>query len=263
MLTKFSSAAALIVTALPLIAGCVSGGGYKPVSERLPALEVSFAEPAWNGNTIPAGQHCQMFGGKGQTPALKVGKIPAGANAIIVEFNDLSFGPLSSGGGHGKIGYWLKGAGSAVLSSVPGETADLGVEGSFIEARALSTGAICFTGLPSPLFRWSWPHLRGRREGCIQGDQARRGEPVACRTADQAGHILTGTTTAAPGQRMVGLRQVAVSLWGVLVLELANLRLRARFMCEMTSGRLVSACEASCGGAARGVARRPVRQGGG
>jgi len=150
MLTKFSSAAALIVTALPLIAGCVSGGGYKPVSEHLPALEVSFAEPAWNGNTIPAGQHCQMFGGKGQTPALKVGKIPAGANAIIVEFNDLSFGPLSSGGGHGKIGYWLKGAGSAVLSSVPGETADLGVEGSFIEARALSTGQYASPGYLPP-----------------------------------------------------------------------------------------------------------------
>ena len=142
--------AALIVAALPLIAGCVSGGGYKPISERLPALEVSFADPAWTGNTIPAGQHCQMFGGKGQTPALKVGKIPAGANAIIVEFNDLSFGPLSSGGGHGKIGYWIKGAGSAVLPSVPGETADLGVQGSFIEAKAHSTGQYASPGYLPP-----------------------------------------------------------------------------------------------------------------
>ena len=41
-----------------------------------------------------------------RVPHFVVSNIPEGTNAIIVvEYNDLSFPPLSSGGGHGKIGY--------------------------------------------------------------------------------------------------------------------------------------------------------------
>lgn len=141
--------AVIFVPAALLIGGCVSSGGYKPVSENLPALKVSFADPAWKGQTIPAGQHCRLFGGKGATPALKVENIPAGANAIIVEYNDLSYSPLSSDGGHGKIGYWIKGN-SVVLPSVPGETAQLGVKDSFVEAAARSTGQYASPGYLPP-----------------------------------------------------------------------------------------------------------------
>lgn len=138
----------LAVSVSFLMMGCVTGGGYKPVAENLPQLKVSFADPAWTGKAIPPGQHCQLFGGKGATPALKVENIPAGVNAIIVEFNDLSFGPLSNGGGHGKIGYWVKGA-SATLFSVPGDTDKL-PEGAFIESRARSTGQYASVGYLPP-----------------------------------------------------------------------------------------------------------------
>lgn len=132
-----------------ILSACVTGGGYKPVADKLPALKVSFADPAWTGKQIPAGQQCQMFSGKGATPPLVVENIPAGANAIIVEFNDLSFAPLSNGGGHGKIGFWHKGGERAVLPAVPGETATLPA-GSFLEARALSTGNYASPGYLPP-----------------------------------------------------------------------------------------------------------------
>ena len=138
----------LAISLSSLMIGCVTGGGYKPVSDNLPQLKVSFADPAWTGKAIPQGQHCQLFGGKGATPALKVENIPAGANAIIVEFNDLSFAPLSNDGGHGKIGYWVKGS-SAVLISTPGETDKL-PEGTFIESRARATGQYASPGYLPP-----------------------------------------------------------------------------------------------------------------
>lgn len=139
-----------IIPAVLLTVGCASSGVYKPASDSIPTLKVSFADSAWTGNTIPSGEQCQMFGGKGSTPALKIENIPAGANAIIVEYNDLSYAPLSSGGGHGKIGFWIKHSGSTTLDSVPGETAQLSVEGSFVEARALSTGEYASPGYLPP-----------------------------------------------------------------------------------------------------------------
>lgn len=140
-----------VIAVMPalLLAACVSGGGYKPVAENLPGLSVSFADPAWNGKQIPNGQQCQMFGGKGATPALQVDNIPAGANAIIVEYNDLSYGPLSSGGGHGTIGHWVEGK-RAVLVAVPGETANNLPAGSFIERRAMSSGQYASPGYLPP-----------------------------------------------------------------------------------------------------------------
>ena len=130
------------------IAGCVTSGDYKPVAEKLPALKVSFADPAWTGQAIPQGQHCQLLGGKGATPALKIENIPAGANAVIIEFNDLSYSPLSYDGGHGKIGYWVKGN-SATLFSVPGDTDKL-PEGAFVESSAKSTGQYASSGYLPP-----------------------------------------------------------------------------------------------------------------
>ena len=86
-------------------------------------LTVEFTDSAWDGATIPKGQQCKKFGGKGATPPLRVSNIPAEADAIVVEFNDLDFQPLSNKGGHGKIGFEIEiGAGEAELMAVPGGT---------------------------------------------------------------------------------------------------------------------------------------------
>ena len=113
-------------------------------------LEVSFTDPAWDGKKIPAGQQCTKFGGTGATPALQVGNIPDGANAIIVEFNDRDYQPLSWNGGHGKIGFWIsEGSNSALLPSVPGEAKEL-PEGSFVEKRNRATGDYARPGYLPP-----------------------------------------------------------------------------------------------------------------
>ena len=61
---------------------------YTPVAPNLPELRVTFTDPAWNGQAIPAGQQCRRFQGQGNTPALRVENIPAGANALLLAFND-------------------------------------------------------------------------------------------------------------------------------------------------------------------------------
>ena len=113
-------------------------------------LKVSFADAAWDGKKVPKGQQCSKFGGNGATPALNVENIPAGANAIIVEFNDRSYQPLSYDGGHGKIGFWIEeGSTSAMLPSVPGETKDF-PGGSFVEKRNRATGDYARPGYLPP-----------------------------------------------------------------------------------------------------------------
>ncbi len=139
---------AIAGSALVLSLAACQTSGYKPVSENLPQLNVSFADSAWNGATIPAGQQCSLFGGKGATPALQVSGIPDGANAVIVEFNDRDYSPLSSGGGHGIIGYPVSGT-SASLPSVPGETGSL-TGGAWVEANSRGTGAYAKSGYLPP-----------------------------------------------------------------------------------------------------------------
>lgn len=113
-------------------------------------LIVSFADPAWDGKKIPDGQQCTKFGGKGATPSLQVENIPAGTNALIVEFNDRDYQPLSRNGGHGKIGFWIsEGSSSALLPSVPGETNDV-PEGVFVERRNRATGDYARAGYLPP-----------------------------------------------------------------------------------------------------------------
>ncbi len=89
-------------------------------------LTVAFADPAWNGETVPAGQHCPLQGGTGATPTLDVSNLPAGTATVNVEFNDESYAPLSKDGGHGIIGFTVTPVdGRATLPSVPGNTSDL------------------------------------------------------------------------------------------------------------------------------------------
>ena len=125
-----------------------------PVAKQTPTpvapMKVSFADSAWNGEKIPDGQQCSKFWGEGATPALRVENIPAGANAIIVEFNDRDYPPLSDDGGHGKIGFWVtEGSNNAVLPSVPGETDSLPT-GSFVEEPNQATGSYAAPGYFPP-----------------------------------------------------------------------------------------------------------------
>lgn len=115
---------AVAVCATLLTFACVTAGKYKPV-EAMAELGIALADPAWDGQKIPKGQQCRKFGGHGETPALSVDGIPAGANALIMEFSDRSHQPMDNGG-HGKIGFRIDpGTTVVTIPSVPGHTFDL------------------------------------------------------------------------------------------------------------------------------------------
>ncbi|MEW5722970.1 MAG: hypothetical protein AB1896_07670 [Thermodesulfobacteriota bacterium] len=104
--------------------GCVTGGVYRP-ADKVAALEVAFADPAWNGQKVPDGQQCRRFGGQGATPGLIVRNIPAGANAVILEFSDKNVAKMDHGC-HGRIGYLIPpGTTEVALPPVPGHTFEL------------------------------------------------------------------------------------------------------------------------------------------
>ena len=71
---------------------------------------------------------------------MHVSGIPEGATAILVEFNDASFAPLSSRGGHGIVGFEYTGGGESVLPPVPGGTEETPA-GTWIEKKNRATGA--------------------------------------------------------------------------------------------------------------------------
>lgn len=104
--------------------GCAGETAYRPFTV-LYDLKISFADDTWDGNTIPAGQQCPTFGGKGSTPGLTVENIPPQANALILEFSNKSHLPLDKGG-QGQIGYrFIPGTHKIVLPPVSGNTFDL------------------------------------------------------------------------------------------------------------------------------------------
>lgn len=97
----------LTVAALVMSAGSAFAG-----------MEISLGG-GWDGKTVPSGQQCELFGGKGATPPMKATGLPDGTKWVYVEFNDRDYRALSNNGGHGVIGYPAAG-GSADLYSVPG-----------------------------------------------------------------------------------------------------------------------------------------------
>lgn len=102
-------------------------------------LKVSFVDDAWNGSKVPAGQQCARFGGKGATPALRVEQIPAGANALVLEFSDQTYQPMNDGG-HGKIGYRIASRiKQASIPSVPGHSFELPAGFFLVEAQRAPT----------------------------------------------------------------------------------------------------------------------------
>jgi hypothetical protein len=106
-------------------------GNYAVATSPLPELRVTLADPAWNGRVVPAGQQCRRFQGGGGTPALQVDDIPAGANALLIEFNDETYRPMDNGG-HGIVGFRTGGP-RVVAPSIPGETLDGLPAAAFIE----------------------------------------------------------------------------------------------------------------------------------
>jgi len=91
---RLSTGTKLVATlAVSLILyGCAGEPVYRPF-RILSDLTVSFADPAWDGKNIPAGQQCPDFGGQG---------------------------------GQGRIGYrFAPGTETLTLPSVPGNTFDL------------------------------------------------------------------------------------------------------------------------------------------
>ncbi|MGE4528748.1 MAG: hypothetical protein AB7D00_10315 [Rhodospirillaceae bacterium] len=139
----------VVAVAALAVAGC-QAGGYKPVAEKLPVLKVSFADPAWDGKTVPKGQECSAYGGTApKSPALRVAGLPEGTNAVIVEFNDHDAMDFSTDGGHGKIGYWVDGAPTAVLPGVPAAVASLPAP-AFVEAGNRATGTFAAPGYLPP-----------------------------------------------------------------------------------------------------------------
>lgn len=105
-------------------------------------------ENGWNGKTVPKGQHCALFGGKGATPPMKVTGLPSDTAWVYVEYNDQDYRPLSKNGGHGVIGYPVSGS-SLELYSVPGLVDTLPGKGRVISA-ARGTGDYASKGYMPP-----------------------------------------------------------------------------------------------------------------
>jgi len=94
-------------------------------------FSAQLTNPAWNGKTVPTGQQCHKFGGHGATPQIAVNSIPAGTNAIVMEYSDRTYQPMDNGG-HGKFGYRLQSNVSSVkIPSLAGHSFEMD-EGFFL-----------------------------------------------------------------------------------------------------------------------------------
>ncbi|MEL6452520.1 MAG: hypothetical protein AAFQ19_14785 [Pseudomonadota bacterium] len=102
----------------------------------------------WDGKTVPAGQQCVLFGGKGGTPPFQATGIPDGTVWLIVQYNDRNYKPLSRNGGHGTIGYAVSGS-SAKLPAAPGMTTKM-PRGVQVVAAAKSSGDYASPGYLPP-----------------------------------------------------------------------------------------------------------------
>lgn len=135
----------------------------------------SLIGPDWDGKRIPEAMRCGTPGAS--SPLLQIQCIPEGAIALIIEFNDLDFEPLSRDGGHGIIGYRL-GAGlqEFIASPIP---------------------ELSCTGLPDGV--WIFANNRGRyptgyRAPCGGQTKANRYEATIKAAADLEGASVLAQT---------------------------------------------------------------------
>jgi hypothetical protein len=88
-------------------------------------LEVQFVDAGWDGLEVPFSGRCGDCGGGGRSPALHISGLPAEANEVIVEFNDLRIRELATNGGHGTLAMFTGGRPEITLPSVREETMKL------------------------------------------------------------------------------------------------------------------------------------------
>ena len=105
-------------------------------SANASAMDVRFADTAWDGVTVPEQQQCQKFGGiNPSTPKWIVSDIPAGSNAIILEYSDRNYEKMNNGG-HGKMSFAINSSTESVeIPTVPGHTFKIPTEFTMIEAH--------------------------------------------------------------------------------------------------------------------------------
>lgn len=102
----------------------------------------------WNGKTVPAGQQCKLFGGKGATPPMVISGLPDGTEWLLVQFNDRDYKPLSKNGGHGSLRFPVTGT-SATLPAIPENVSKL-PNGISVVKRARSSGKFASKGYLPP-----------------------------------------------------------------------------------------------------------------
>ncbi|MCP5036942.1 MAG: hypothetical protein GY945_04995 [Rhodobacteraceae bacterium] len=116
-------------------------------SAAMAEMTVTLGSP-WDGEDVPDGQQCALFGGNGSTPPMEISDLPVGSVQINVEYNDKSYAPLARNGGHGIIGFPVSGE-TAILPSVPGLSSDL-ADGIFVVKAARSSGDYASDGYLPP-----------------------------------------------------------------------------------------------------------------
>ena len=116
-----------------LLAATIIAGTF---SSYASAIEVELTEADWDGVTVPDGQQCQKFGGQSpMTPALQVSSIPAGSDAIVLEYSDRDSEKMNNGG-HGIMSYKINPMATSILiPKVPGHSYDLPKNFTMIEAH--------------------------------------------------------------------------------------------------------------------------------
>ena len=100
------------------------------------AFEAKFADTAWDGVKVPAGQQCQKFGGKNPaTPKLVISKIPADTSSLVLEYSDRDSEKMNNGG-HGRMSYTLASSVTEVeIPSIPGHSFEIPAAFKVIEAQ--------------------------------------------------------------------------------------------------------------------------------
>lgn len=107
------------------IVGFMAVAILTPIQVMAADMSAKISDAAWDGKTVPEGQQCNRFGGKAMSPTLSVTDIPAAADALIIAFDDRSYGPMNNGG-HGQVIYHIsKDAGQVDVPSIAPHTFDL------------------------------------------------------------------------------------------------------------------------------------------
>lgn len=132
----------------PDATAAASAPAQEPAAPSTPSLGVTLVGDGWTGAAIPPGQQCNLDGGDGATPPIRVVGLPPGTAEVLVAYNDLDYEPLSTDGGHGVIAYSAR-PGEMVLQPVRGMTSRM-PRGVRVASPAKSTGRYASPGYLPP-----------------------------------------------------------------------------------------------------------------